>query len=151
VVVVCLIIPSIPTHEHRCKHMVLMSPPACPTAWSHPPLIPPCVSKDQRLAPRSMTLWEALPAKNRCPQPSSSYIRSFRTTFQCTERIHSQIVLSARDDVMNFSMCTRTSSTSTGELLYSIVMMLKLYSTSLCPLFAAYSMCWSPSALEPNS
>jgi hypothetical protein len=88
--------------------------------------------------------------KNRRPQPSSSYLRSIRTAFQCTKRIHSWIIRSARDGVMNFSTCTRASSTSNGELLYSIVRMPKMYAASSCPLSAAYSMCWSPSDLEPN-
>jgi hypothetical protein len=58
VVVNFSIIPSIRCDgEIRCKHLVLMFPPTCPTARSHPSLILPRVSKDQRLAPRSMALW----------------------------------------------------------------------------------------------
>jgi hypothetical protein len=37
-----------------------MSPPTCPAAQSHSPLILPCVPKDQPLAPWSMALWEVL-------------------------------------------------------------------------------------------
>jgi hypothetical protein len=46
--------------QFRCKHLVLMSPPACPAARSPPPLILPCVPKDQHLAAWSMALWEVM-------------------------------------------------------------------------------------------
>jgi hypothetical protein len=95
---------------------------------------------------RSCTL-----AKNQCPQRSSSYLRSVMTVFQRTKRIHSWIIWTYKDGVLNLSTCNRASSTSTGELLYSIVMMPKMYAGSSCLLSAACSMCWSPSALEPNS
>jgi hypothetical protein len=83
-------------------------------------------------------------AKNRRPQPSSSYLRSMMTVFQCTERIHSRIIRSDRDDVMNLSMCNRASLIFTDELLYSIVRMPKRYAAFPCPLSATCSMCWSP-------
>jgi hypothetical protein len=150
VVVACPIIPSIPTGELHCKHLVLMSPLACLTARSHPHLNLPHIPKDQRLAPRSMALWEVTSAKNRRLQPSSSYLRSMRTTFQCIEQIHFWIIRSARDDMMNLLTCTRASSTSTNEFLYSIVRMPKMYAASSCLLSATCNMCWSPSALEPN-
>jgi hypothetical protein len=54
--------------ECRCKHLVLMSPPACPAARSHPSLILPHVPKDQRLAPWSMALWEVLHGKEPTPR-----------------------------------------------------------------------------------
>jgi hypothetical protein len=46
------------------------------------------------------------------------------------------MVWSGRDSVMNFSMCTRASSTSTVELLYSIVRMPNMYALHHvhCPL-----------------
>jgi hypothetical protein len=152
VVVNCSIIPSIRCDgEIRCKHMVLMFLLACTPIRSHPPLILPRIPKYQRLAPQSMALWDScMLTKNRRPQPSSSYIRSMRKDFRCTEQIHSQIVRLDRDDVMNLSMCTRASPASTDELLYSIVRMPKMYVASSCPLSAACNMCWSPSALEPN-
>jgi hypothetical protein len=59
-VVACLIIPSIPTHELHCKHLVLMSPLACLATGSHPPLILPHVLEDQRLVSQSTALWEVL-------------------------------------------------------------------------------------------
>jgi hypothetical protein len=90
-------------------------------------------------------------AKNRCPQLSSSYLLSMMTVFQCTEQIHSRIVRSDRDDMLNLSTCNRASSTSTSELLYSIMRIPKMYTASSCLLSATCSMCWSPSALEPNS
>jgi hypothetical protein len=49
--------------ECHCKHLVLMSPPACLATRSHPPLMLPHVPKDQRLAPQSMALWEVLHGK----------------------------------------------------------------------------------------
>jgi hypothetical protein len=97
-------------------------------------------------------LWDVLHiGKEPTPQPSSSYLKSVRIAFQRTERIHSWVILAARDDVVNLSTRTRASSTSTIEFLYSIVRMQKMYAASSCPLSAAYSICWSPSALEPNS
>jgi hypothetical protein len=54
------IMSSIPTLELIYKHLMLLSPPACLTARSHPPLILPPVPIDQRLAPRIMALWEVL-------------------------------------------------------------------------------------------
>jgi hypothetical protein len=53
--------------ECRCKHLVFMSPPACPAARSHPPLMLPRVPKDQRLAPRSMALWDVMHGKELTP------------------------------------------------------------------------------------
>jgi hypothetical protein len=94
--------------------------------------------------------WSCM-AKNRRPQPSTSYLLSVMTVFQCTERIHSWIVRSNRGSVLHLSTCNRVSSTSTGELLYSIVRILKMYVASSCPLSATCSMCWRPSALEPSS
>jgi hypothetical protein len=90
-------------------------------------------------------------AKNRRPQPSSSYLLSMMTIFQCTERIHSRIVRLDRDDVLNLSTCNMACLTSTGELLYSIVRIPKMYVASSCLLSTACSMCLSPSALEPSS
>jgi hypothetical protein len=90
-------------------------------------------------------------AKNRRPQPSSSYLLSMTTVFQCIERIHSRIIRSDRGGMLNLSTCNRASSTSTGELLYSIVRIPKMYAALSCSLSTAYSMCWSPSALEPSS
>jgi hypothetical protein len=86
-------------------------------------------------------------AKNRHPQPSPSYLLSVMTVFQRTERI----IRSDRGGVLNLSTCNRASSTSNGELLYSIVRIPKMYAALSCLLSAAYSMCWSPSALEPSS
>jgi hypothetical protein len=90
-------------------------------------------------------------SKNRCPQPSSLYLLSVMTVFQCTKRIHSRIVQPDRGGMLNLSMCNRASMTSTRELLYSIVRILKMYAASSCPFSTAYSMSWSPSALEPSS
>jgi hypothetical protein len=62
--------------ECRCKHLVLMSPPACLAARSHPPLMLPRVPKDQRLAPRSMVLWEVLHDKE--PTPPTKLLIPFK-------------------------------------------------------------------------
>jgi hypothetical protein len=62
--------------EYRCKHLVLMSPPACLAARSHPPLMLPHVPKDQRLAPRSMALWEVLHGKE--PTPPTKLLIPFK-------------------------------------------------------------------------
>jgi hypothetical protein len=78
--------------ECCCKHLVLMSPPACPAAQSHPPLMLPHVCKDQHLAPQSMALWEVLHSKEPMTQPSSSYLLSVMIVFQHTKGIHSRIV-----------------------------------------------------------
>jgi hypothetical protein len=90
-------------------------------------------------------------AKSRHPQPSSSYLLNVMTVFQCTGQIHSRIVWSDRGGVLILSMCNRASSTSTGNLLYSIVRIPKMYAASSCSLSTTGSMCWSPSALEPSS
>jgi hypothetical protein len=63
--------------ECHCKHLVLMSPPACPDARSHPPLIIPRITKDQRLAPRSMTLWEVLHVGKE-PMPPTKLLIPFK-------------------------------------------------------------------------
>jgi hypothetical protein len=130
---------------------VLMCTPACLATRSHPPLMLPHIPKDQRLAPRSMALWEVLHSKEPTPQPNSSYFLSMMIVFQRTERFHSWIVQLDRGGVLNLSMCNKASLTSTGELLYSIVRIPKMYVASLCLLSAACSMCWSPSTLEPSS
>jgi hypothetical protein len=127
-----------------------MSSPACPAARSHPPLMLPRVPNDQRLAPRSMALWEVLHGKELTPQPSSSYLLSMMTIFQHTEWIHSRIIRSDRGGVLNLSTCNRASLTSTSKLLYSTVRIPKMYVASSCPLFVVCSMCSSPSALEPS-
>jgi hypothetical protein len=137
--------------ECCCKHLMLMSPPACPATRSHPPLMLPHIPKDQRLAPRSMALWEVLHGKELMPPTKILILLSVMTVFQCTEWIHSQIIQSDRGGVLNLTMCNRASSTSTGELLYSIMRIPKMYATSSCSLFVACSMCWSPSTLEPSS
>jgi hypothetical protein len=137
--------------ECRCKDLVIMSPPACAAARSHPPLMLPHVPKDQRLALWSMALWEDLHGKEPMPQPSFSHLLSMMTIFQRTKLIHSRIIRSDRGGVLNLSMCNRASSTSTGELLYSIMRIPKMFVASSCLLFAACSMCWSPSAPEPSS
>jgi hypothetical protein len=62
--------------ECHCKHLVLMSPPACPAARSHPPLMLPRVSKDQCLAPQSMALWEVLLGKE--PTPLTKLLMPFK-------------------------------------------------------------------------
>jgi hypothetical protein len=62
--------------ECRCKHLVLMSPPACPAAQSHPPLMLPRALKDRCLAPRSMTLWEVLHGKE--PTPPTKLLIPFK-------------------------------------------------------------------------
>jgi hypothetical protein len=129
--------------ECHCKHLVLMSLLACPTARSHPSLTLPRVPQDQRLAPRSMALWEVLHGKE--PMPPTSYLLSMMTVFQRTESIHSQIIRLDRGGVLNLSTCNRASYTSTGELLYSIMRSPKMYGASSC------SLCRSPSALEPCS
>jgi hypothetical protein len=82
---------------------------------------------------------------------SAKNLRSMRTASQHTEQIHFWIVRSARDDMMNLSKCTGASSTSTDELLYTIMRMPNMYTASSWPLYAAWSMFWSLSALEPNS
>jgi hypothetical protein len=81
---------------------------------------------------RSCTL-----AKDQCPQPSFSYLLSVMTVFQRTERIHSRIIQSDRDSMLNLSTCNMASSTSIGELLYSIVRIPKMYAASSCPLSTA--------------
>jgi hypothetical protein len=73
-------------------------------------------------------------AKNRRPEPSSSYLLSVMTVFQRTERIHSQIIRSDRGGMLNLSMCNGASSTSTGDLLYSIMRIPKMYAASSCSL-----------------
>jgi hypothetical protein len=78
--------------------------------------------------------------KNQRLQPSSSYLRSVTTVFQRTERIHSRIVRSDMDNVMNLSTYNRASSTFIGELLYSIVRMPKMYAALSCLLSAACSI-----------
>jgi hypothetical protein len=138
--------------ECRYKHLVLMSPPACSAARSRPPLMFPHVPKDQCLAPRSMALWEVLHVgKEPMPPTKLLILLIMMIVFQRTEWIHSRIVRSDRDGVLNLSMCNMASSTSTGELLYSIMRIPKMYAASSCLLSATYSMCWSSSTLEPNS
>jgi hypothetical protein len=60
----------------RCKHLVLMSPPACPAARIHPPVMLPRVPKDQCLAPQSMVLWEVLQDKE--PMPPTNLLIPFK-------------------------------------------------------------------------
>jgi hypothetical protein len=62
--------------ECCCKHLVLMSPPACPATRCHPPPMLPRVPKDQRLAPHSMALWEVLHGKE--PSPPTKLLIPFK-------------------------------------------------------------------------
>jgi hypothetical protein len=62
--------------ECRCKDLVIMSPPACAAARSHPPLMLPHVPKDQRLALWSMALWEVLHGKE--PMPPTKLLIPFK-------------------------------------------------------------------------
>jgi hypothetical protein len=62
--------------ECHCKLLVLMSPPACQAARSHPPLMLPRIPKNQCLAPRSMALLEVLHGKE--PTPPTKLLLPFK-------------------------------------------------------------------------